>query len=127
MPAALNLGLKWLSNDIFLRLRPNVEMNKISDYFKSNGVNIINMEKVSHNQARLTSFKIRVHDNDYFKIINDPFWSLCGAKCRPWSNNGNNSMKNNFNNHMSSVNGLNCGSNDRWDVKSNVNSFNYGR
>ena len=80
------------SNDIFMRLRPNVEMNKIRVYFKSNGVNIINIEKVSHNQARFTSFKIRVHGNDYFKIINDPFWSLSGAKCRPWGNNGNNNF-----------------------------------
>ena len=115
-------------NDIFLRLRPNVEIDKIRDYLISNGVNIINMEKVSNNHARFTSFKIRVHDNDYFKIINDPFWSLCGAKCRPWSNNGSNNWKNNFNNHMSSVNGPNSGSYDRWDVVSlNGNRFNYGR
>ena len=116
------------TNDIFLRLRPNVEMDKIRDYLKSNGVNIINMEKVSNNHARFTSFKIRVHDNDYVKIVNDPFWSLCGAKCRPWNNNGNNNWKNNYNNHMSSVNGPNCGSYDRWDAISlNRNSFNFGR
>ena len=103
------------SCNIFLRIRPNVGMDKIRDYLISTGVNIINFEKVSHSSARFNSFKISVHSNDYFKIINDPFLSLCGAKCRPWSEKGNN----HFNNDLNNYNKVNT-DNDLWDNMSYI-------
>ena len=121
-------GVNTSNCKIFLRLCPNVDMDKISDYWKATGVNIIKIEKVSHNSARFNSFKLSVHSNDYFKIINDPSWSLCGAKCRPWSEKGNNNYNNDFNNYMSSDNRVNSANNDRWDgISFNRNSFNNGR
>ena len=69
-------------------------------YLESIGVEIISIEKVSHNLAKYNSFKVCVKSNDYYKISNEKIWSISGAKCRQWEeseyknfiNNGNYAM-----------------------------------
>ena len=111
------------NNNIFLRIRSNVNINMVTDYLKAASVNVIKIEKVSHSLARFNSFKICVQSCDYSKVLNDPFWSLCGAKCMPWSDKGST----NFSNNMSGNNGISNANNDRWDKVSLFrNNYNYG-
>ena len=105
-----------------MRVHSNVDINKVNDYLKTAGVNFIKIEKVSHSLARFNSFKICVQSCDYLKVLNDPFWSQCGAKCMPWNDKGIlNSVT------LSGNNGISNANNDRWEwVSLFRNNFNYG-
>ena len=95
----------------------------MNNYLKSCGVNIIDIEKASHNSSKFNSFRICVHRKDYYKVLKNPVWSTWGARCRPWKDRENNMPNNSFqaNNYISSVN---C---DAWDRSSyNLNNGHYG-
>ena len=108
------------NGNIFLsRIMPNVGIDTIRKYLQSIGASVINIQKVSHNSAKFNSFKVCVKNSDYSKVSNQLVWSLCGAKCRPWNESGNN-MHNNYN----SVNNDVSINNDLWDNMSH-NRYHY--
>ena len=79
---------------------PHVGTYKMKKYLETIGVEIINIEKVSHNLSNYNSFKVCVKSKDYHKVSNEKIWSVWGAKCRQWEeseyknffNNGNYAM-----------------------------------
>ena len=83
------------NSSVFIsRIRPQVGAFDVKRYLESIGIEINNIEKVSHNFAKFNSFKVCVKSSDYFKVSNEKIWSIWGAKCRPW---GENEYKNFFN------------------------------
>ena len=115
----LSKGAQTSISNLFLsRIGPNVDINDIRNCLHSSGVNVINIVKVSNSLAKFKSFKICVHSNDYSKVSNNPVWPLCGAKCRPWNDRGNN-MGNNYNSSNNNYNNVNYDSWDRLSFNTN--------
>ena len=105
------------------KVRPNVDTTNIRTFLLSIGVNIVNIEKVSHNLARFNSFKVCVHSKDFHKVSNEQIWSLSGAKCRPWKERGNNTH---YNHNTVNYNSVHRGNYAEWDGVS-VYTNNYER
>ena len=81
----------------------------VKKYLETMGIEILNIEKVSHRFSKFNSFKVCVKSNDYQRVANESIWSMWGAICRPWEEN----KYKNFNNHA------------MWDRVA-LNSNNYG-
>ena len=104
-------------------MRPNVDTTNIRTFLLSIGVNIVNIEKVSHNLAQFNSFKVCVQRKDFHKVANEQIWSISGAKCRPWKERGNNTH---YNHNTVNYNSVHRGNYAEWDGVS-VYTNNYGR
>ena len=101
-------------------MQPNIGTTNIRTFLQSVGVNIMNIEKVSHNSAKFNSFKLCVQRKDSYRVSNQQIWSISGAKCRPWNERVNNTQYN-YNNDS-----VNRGNYDEWD-RASVYTYNYGR
>ena len=108
------------------RVRPNVDTNNIRTFLLSIGVDILNIEKVSHNQAKFGSFKICVQRKDFHKVSNEQIWSVSGAICRPWIERGNSNNTQYYNHNNVNNISVNRGNYAEWDGAS-VYTNNYGR
>ena len=55
----------------------------IKEYFNFKNVNICNIERVSHDNAKLKSFKIAISEEKLDLLLNNNFWPK-GVQCRLW-------------------------------------------
>ena len=84
------------NSSVFLsRIMTHVGTFNVKKYLESIGIEVINIEKVSHSFSKFNSFKVCVKSSDYHRVSNENIWSILGAKCRPWEE----SKYKNFNNH----------------------------
>ena len=92
-----------LSNLFISRVWPNIGVVNMKNYLNSKGIDIVDIEKVSHTSSKFNSFRISVQRKDYYKVFKNPVWSSWGLKCRPWKdrgiNNNNNIDNSNSNNN----------------------------
>ena len=86
------------TTEIWLYIIKNGSCKVIHNYFLERGINIVNIQKVSNEEAKFKSFKIKVLKSDITKIRNKGFLSE-GVGIKFWRelvNYGNNNM-NRFN------------------------------
>ena len=93
------------------RLNRAMETEFVRSNLTSKNINVLEIEKMSHDYAKFNSYKIGVSIDDYYKLLNDKFWSS-GIKCEKWRNRGNSNYDNQYVNDESYFN------NDRWDAES---------
>lgn len=55
----------------------------LSDFIENQNVKVFHSEKVSHVDAKFSSFKISISKNDLAKVLQDSFWPQ-GVQCQPW-------------------------------------------
>ena len=95
------------SRVIFVSRVVSGEKEVISNFIKSRGVNVINIEKTSHEDATFSSYKICISVLDKEKVFDPKFWPA-GVKCRMWrerkERNQNNNYPYNFYNYYSDFN-----------------------
>ena len=84
------------NSSVFIsRILTHVGVFNVKKYLESIGIEVINIEKVSHEFSKFNSFKVCVKSSDYHRVSNENIWSIWGAKCRPWEE----SKYKNFNNY----------------------------
>ena len=59
------------------------DTNIVKDYIQKNGVNVSCIEKVSHENAKFSSFKIGISKDAVDKVMDEKFWPK-GVGCRYW-------------------------------------------
>ena len=60
-----------------------VDKDYIAIFLEDNNVNVIEIEKKSHSEARFKSFKIKITLTDLRKVLNNTFWPR-GILCNKW-------------------------------------------
>ena len=55
----------------------------LSTFIEKQQVKVFYNEKVSHENAKFSSFKISISKNDLSKVLDDSFWPQ-GVQCQPW-------------------------------------------
>ncbi len=58
----------------------------ISAFIEKQQVKVFHNEKVSHQNAKFSSFKISISKSDLSKVLQDSFWPQ-GVQCQPWREN----------------------------------------
>ena len=122
------------SNLFISRVWLNVGTANMKNYLKSTGIDLIDIEKVSHTSSKFNSFRISVQKKDFYKVFKNPVWSSWGVICKPWKDRGNNNNYNNNRNNMWNNNNNLVANNyvsnvsyDAWDGTSyNLNNGQYG-
>ena len=61
----------------------------VKNYMKDNNVQVHNIEKVSHEQAKFSSYKISISVLDMDWVFDEAFWPN-GVKCQVWRNRSTN-------------------------------------
>ena len=87
------------------------DKESMSNFIKSRGVNVINIEKTSHEDATFSSYKIRISVVDKEKVFDPNFWPE-GVKCRMWRERKERNQDNNFYNYYSDFNSDSDNDND---------------
>ena len=61
--------------DLFVaNVRQDIEGATIKDFLARKGLEIVEIEKVSHQEARNASFKVQIKAEDKDKALNGDFW-----------------------------------------------------
>ena len=80
----------------------NGNSDKIKTFLVNNNVDVKNIERISHNESRYSSYKITVPVIDFNKPLDEKFWPN-GFQCKKWyerkqsyaDSNGNEDVFNN--------------------------------
>ena len=67
----------------------------IKSFLESKDINVDKCVKVSHDEAKFSSFKISVEANDVEKVYAVNFWPK-GVRCQSWKNKRNNDKDDNI-------------------------------
>lgn len=68
----------------------------LSTFIEKQQVKVFYNEKVSHENAKFSSFKIGISKNDLAKVLDDSFWPQ-GVQCQPWRDRARRSDARTFN------------------------------
>ena len=61
----------------------NGNCDKIKTFLKNNNVDVKNIERISHNESRYSSYKITVAVIDFYKLLDEKFWPN-GFQCKKY-------------------------------------------
>ena len=68
--------------DLFIsRVHNDVPIDDLKEFIEEEGISIIAMERVSHTESRMQSFKLTICSQDKDSVLNDSFWPE-GVMCR---------------------------------------------
>ena len=78
---------------IFVYMVENGDINEVNDVLKDHNVQVLNNEKVSHNNALYKSFKVTISRFDVFKVLKHSFWPD-GVQCKIWQESSSSRLPN---------------------------------
>jgi hypothetical protein len=78
--AKIRSGAKYI--ELFVsRVHNDVEIDELKKFIEEDGINIIDIGRVSHKEARMQSFKVIISSSDKDTVLNESFWPE-GIMCR---------------------------------------------
>ena len=71
--------------------------DNVKSFLNDNGIQVHDIEKASHPEAKFNSFKIAISSPDVIKVLNESFWPD-GICCKTWRTSRINSYVSNYDN-----------------------------